>query len=452
MESGQNHPIGMYALSITALFQNFCFWGVVSFYPLYLTGEHQYSEADATEAYGVFLGIATALPLLGGYASSYLKRYSIPIQLASLCLVLGCLLLSLNVESLLPFGLAFVALGYGLFWPSVLALQGRLYDCRESLRDGGFSIFYAVSTGGILLTQNVSSLVLQAYGWTPLYLALAVAGILGIVNFFLSYRHYRSIDAATAHLIFNSAKPASKPLTSQDRKRITSILILAVFSIIFWMGCSQMGSSVFFFSKNFVQRHLLGFEVPPTVFLSFYALTVVIMGPVMAIFWRFLSETEIQLSAPKKMAISLILLSLSFVVIAIAAMGLVSDEAKGIVNPTYLFAFYFLQACAVIIMGPIGFAFVTKWAPMEWTGRLIGVWFFATGLGSFLGGYTKNAIDHVLSPSYLYEVFFLVIFCAAIGLLAINRLIIIQAVGDPPVNPGNDGNGEGQNNIHLSLE
>jgi POT family proton-dependent oligopeptide transporter len=316
------------------------------------------------------------------------------------------------------------------------------------MRDGGFNIFYAVSAGGILLTQNVGSLVLQAYGWTALYLLLAVAGVLGIISFFLSYRHYGKIDTARAQPTFDSAKPASKPLTITDRKRIASILILAVFSIVFWMGCSQMGSSVFFFSKNFVQRHLLGFDVPPTVFLSFYALTVVIMGPVMAIFWRFLSETEIQLSAPRKMAISLILLSLSFVVIAIAAMGLVSDEAKGIVNPTYLFAFYFLQACAVIIMGPIGFAFVTKWAPMEWTGRLIGVWFFATGLGSFLGGYTKNAIDHVLSPWYLYEVFFLVIFCAAIGLLAINRFIIIQVAGGPPGNPGNDGNGEGYTSSH----
>ncbi len=57
MESAQKHPIGMYTLSITALFQNFGFWGVVSFFPLYLTGEYQ-SEADATKAYGVFLGIA----------------------------------------------------------------------------------------------------------------------------------------------------------------------------------------------------------------------------------------------------------------------------------------------------------------------------------------------------------------------------------------------------------
>jgi POT family proton-dependent oligopeptide transporter len=315
-------------------------------------------------------------------------------------------------------------LGYGLFWPPVLALQGRLYDGKESLREGGFSIFYAVSTGGILLTQNVSGLILQAYGWASLYLTLAIAGLLGIAFFILSYPNYRNVDHVKPQHNFNPAKPTSKPLTAADRKRISSILMLAVFSIVFWMGCSQMGSSVFFFSKNFVHRHLLGFEVPPTVFLSFFALTVVIMGPVMAVFWRFLSRADIQLSPPKKMAISLMLLALSFVIISIAAMSLVGDETKTNVNPIYLFSFYFLQACAVIIMAPVGFAFVTKWAPMGWTGRLTGIWISATGLGSFLGGYAKNAIDNVLIPLNLYEVFFLVIFCAAIGLFAIDRLII----------------------------
>ncbi len=149
--------------------------------------------------------------------------------------------MSLNISSLLPFSLGSVSLGYGFFWPAAIALQGRLYDSRESLRDGGFSIFYAVSSIGTLLTQTVSSLVLQAYGWAALYLTLAVAGLLGITSFILSYRHYRSVDSAKAQFIFNSAKPAPKPLTTTDRKRITSILILAVFSIIFWIGMQSDG-------------------------------------------------------------------------------------------------------------------------------------------------------------------------------------------------------------------
>jgi len=82
----------------------------------------------------------------------------------------------------------------------------------------------------------------------------------------------------------------------------------------------------------------------------------------------------------------------------------------------------------VVIVAPIGFAFVTKWAPMGWTGILTGVGFSSIGLGSFLGGYAKNAIDSVLSPLYLYEVFFLVIFIAAIGLFAINQRIIRMVI------------------------
>ncbi len=424
MESEQKHSVGMYMLGVTALFHNFCFWGVVSFFPLYLTGEYQYSEGDAPQAYGVFLGTATALPLLGGYVSFYLRRYSISILLGFLFVVLGCLMLSLNTESLLLLSLAFVSLGYGVFWPSVLALLGKSYGSRESLRDEGFTIFYAVSTGGVLLTQTLSSLIVEAHGWTPLYLTLAVAGLLGIASFILSYRNYRSIDSATAQLISNPDNPAHNPLTTADRKRLTAILILTVFSIVFWMGCTQMGSSVVFFAKNFVNRRLLTVDVPPSVFLSFFALSVVILGPVMAALWRFLRKRKVQISAPRQMAISLTLLALSFAVICMAEMDLVLAGSKRLVNPIYLTGFYFLQACAVIIMGPIGFAFVTKWAPNGWIGRLTGLWYFGIGLGSLLGGYANNVVPNVMSPLYNYELWFLLLFCAAVGLFSMNHYIM----------------------------
>jgi len=52
------------------------------------------------------------------------------------------------------------------------------------------------------------------------------------------------------------------------------------------------------------------------------------------------------------------------------------------------------------------------------------MWFSTTGLGVFVGGYANNAIADVLSPLYLYGLFFLVLFCVAIGLFAINRFVI----------------------------
>jgi len=319
-----------------------------------------------------------------------------------------------------------VALSYGLFWPAIFSHLGRLYNSNDSLRDGGFSIFYAISSVGILLIQIIGNLVLQDYNWMLLYLTLAGASILGVIFFILSSQYYKFESSSKLKLKFNSTNQASSRLTSVEKKRIRAILILALFTIVFWMGCSQMGSSVLFFSKNFVHREIFGFEVPPTVFLSFFALTIVLMGPMIAIFWRYLSQSNIELSAPRKMGASLMLLALSFVILSFGAMNIVEDEANRGVSAAYLFAFYFFQACAVIIMAPVGFSFVTKWAPDGWTGRLTGVWFSITGLGIFLGGYAMNIITNYLGASYLhlYQVFYITIFCAGIGLLVTSRYIM----------------------------
>ena len=414
----------MYLLGVTAALHNFAFLGVVTLFPFFMTRAFDLTEGEATQAYGAFFGVALALPLVGGLLAASFGRYSRAVLIGCLAVAVGCLALSSGNTIVIITGLALVALGYGMFWPPILALLGKLYDNRERQRDQGFTLFYALSSLGIFATQLVSELLLESIGWNRFYLTLGGIAVLAMIAVLLGRPSYRELDPVSEQNSGDDAGGRSPKLSSNDRRRVLAIIMLAGLTVPFWMGCSQMGSSVLFFSKNFVHRILFSVEVPPTVFLSFFALSIVILGPIMAICWRFLSQRNLQLSAPRQMAISLSLLALSFLVISIAAMGLVLDGAKGHVNPTYLFAFYFLQACAVIIMGPIGLAFVTKWAPRRWIGRLTGMWFSATGLGVFVGGYANNAIADVLSPLYLYGLFFLVLFCVAIGLFAINRFVI----------------------------
>ena len=100
--------------------------------------------------------------------------------------------------------------------------------------------------------------------------------------FIVKTQDYRIFDSAGPLFTYSRRSLSSNPLTITERKRIIAILALATFSVVFWMGCSQMGSSVLFFSKNFVHRNLFSVDVPPTVFLSFFALSVVVLGPVLA--------------------------------------------------------------------------------------------------------------------------------------------------------------------------
>lgn len=418
------HPKSMYVLGGTAALHNFAFWGVVTLFPFFMTRAFGLAEGEATQAYGAFFGAALALPLVGGLLAASFGRYSRTVLIGCMAVAIGCLALSSENPIILITGLTLVALGYGMFWPPVLALQGKLYDNREHLRNQGFTLFYALSSIGILATQLVSEVLLGSIGWSGFYLTLGGVAVLAMITVLLGRPYYQESDLIRKEISSDDARARLRELPSSDRRRVLAIIILVGFTVPFWIGCSQMGSSVLFFSDHFVHRNILNIEVPVTVFVSFFALSIVVLGPVMAILWSYLDQRNFQFSAPKQMAVSMLLLALSFLVLSSAAVGLALDGTKGHVNPSYLFAFYFLQACAVIIMGPIGLAFVTKWAPRGWTGRLTGVWFSATGLGGVVGGYANKAIADVLNPLYQYGFFFLVLLCVATGLFAINRFII----------------------------
>lgn len=418
------HPKSMYVLAGAAALHNFAFWGVVTLFPFFMTRAFGLADVEATQAYGVFFGAALALPLVGGLLAASFGRYSRTVLIGCMAVAIGCLALSSKNPIILITGLTLVALGYGMFWPPILVIQGKLYDNRGHLRSQGFTLFYALSSTGVLATQLVSEVLLGSIGWNGFYLTLSGVAVLAMVTLLLGRPYYKESDLVRKEISSDDARVRLSDLPSIDRRRVLAIIILAGFTVPFWIGCSQMGSSVLFFSNHFVHRSILNIEVPVTVFVSFFALSIVVLGPIMAMLWGYLDQRNFQFSAPKQMAFSMLLLALSFLVLSSAAIGLALDGTKGHVNPSYLFAFYFLQACAVIIMGPVGLAFVTKWAPRGWTGRLTGVWFSATGLGGFMGGYANKVIADILNPLYQYGLFFLFLVCVSISLFAINRFII----------------------------
>ena len=135
--------------------------------------------------------------------------------------------------------------------------------------------------------------------------------------------------------------------------------MLALFCLVFWMGCSQMGGSVLFFAQNFVDVRVLGREVPPTLFLSAFALFVVALAPMVAAVWRQLEDRGAPQSAPKKIAVSIAFVAASFLLLSVAARDLAPDGSQA-VGAAVLLAFYVLQAAAVAILGPVGLSMVTS--------------------------------------------------------------------------------------------
>ena len=194
--------------------------------------------------------------------------------------------------------------------------------------------------------------------WTGFYVMLALAAVSGVVV--LGLPTLRVAAAASA----NRAASKEAALSPHERRRVLGVLLLALFCLVFWMGCSQMGGSVVFFAQNFVDRRVLDWEVPPTLFLSAFALFVVAFAPLVAAVWRRLDDRGAPQSAPTKITISVACLAVSFLLLSVAAQDLASDGSQR-VSAAVLLAFYLLQAAAVAIVGLVGLSILVQTAPQH---------------------------------------------------------------------------------------
>ena len=205
-------------------------------------------------------------------------------------------------------------------------------------------------------------------------------GILGAVAM--------AIGLFTAVEVFLAARrrgtpSTSAPMTPEDWHRTAVILVLAVFTIFFWMGFEQAGGTLNLFARDRTDRVLLGWEIPAGWFQSINPLLIVGLAPLYSILWGRLARTRFNPSTPVKMATGLLLLGLAFVV-----MGVASDlaESTGQVGPHWLAIVYLIATMGELCLSPIGLSMVTKLAPLRLASLLMGVWFLAAAVANYTAG------------------------------------------------------------------
>lgn len=154
-----------------------------------------------------------------------------------------------------------------------------------------------------------------------------------------------------------------------------------------------------------------GFEVPTVWILTTNPSLVVLLGPFFATLWRRRSGRWP--SSPVKFALGLLSAALAFFVIALAAAkaqpapGQIADQVSlGFLGTTYLFA-----TLGELSLSPVGLAYVSRLAPKQLASQMMGIWFFAVGLGSFIAGRVAGLISTVRLSSLFFV-------CAIVALAA----------------------------------
>jgi POT family proton-dependent oligopeptide transporter len=182
-------------------------------------------------------------------------------------------------------------------------------------------------------------------------------------------------------------------LDSGEKKRIAVIVVLFIFSAIFWSAFEQAPTSLNLFANDFTDRALGGFAIPATWFQSVNSIMVIVLAPFFAALWLTLGRRGGDLSSPAKFTLGLLFAGVGFALMIPAANRVVASGGHILVSPWWLVGSYFFQSVGELCLSPVGLSSMTKLSPRKYVGQMMGIWFLATALGNLIAGRVGGNVD-----------------------------------------------------------
>ncbi|EGR0234588.1 peptide MFS transporter [Vibrio vulnificus] len=401
------HPRGLFLLFGTELWERFSYYAMRAILVLYLTdttinGGLGWSTKDALDLYGTYTGLVYITPLIGGYlADNYLgQRRSILIGGALMAIGQFTLALpadALGLGSLHTFylGLALLIAGNGLFKPNISTMVGDLYQEGDNRRDGAFTIFYMGINLGALIAGVVSGSVTTEFGWKAGFVAAGIGMLISLVmqmSLAQSWLGDIGREPAAKRDLAIKKSAQKQALTKEEVDRIKVILVMSLFTIVFWAGFEQAGGLMNIYTQQYTDRMIGSFEIPAAWFQSLNPFFIITLAPVLAVLWVKLGKREP--NSPVKFALAMFFLALGFLCM-VGAVVEQSGDTSVKTSMLWLVGAFFFHTLGELCLSPIGLSLVTKLAPLRLASLMMGAWFGCNAIANYVAGYVGSHVGEL---------------------------------------------------------
>ncbi|MCF8448859.1 MAG: peptide MFS transporter [Taibaiella sp.] len=273
VKTNSKHPLGLFVLFFTEMWERFSYYGMRAILVLYLTKALMTEKADASNIYGSYTGLVYLTPLIGGYVADRYWGNRKSIFFGGLLMAIGQLLMFFSASNyqnadlaklLMLGGLSALIIGNGFFKPNISTLVGQLYPKGDTRLDAAFTLFYM----GINLGAFFSPIVCSVLGDTgnPAdfkwgFMAACIGMLIGIVSFELMKKYLVSPTGEKVGAIANKKRDAQEETDrvaaggeakapggkiSQTSMMIWAVIILALIAVFhFVMELDWIGSCIF---------------------------------------------------------------------------------------------------------------------------------------------------------------------------------------------------------------
>jgi POT family proton-dependent oligopeptide transporter len=405
----RGHPAGLYYLFFTEMWERFSYYGMRSLLVYYMTKHLMFTQEHSSSIYGIYTGFVYFTPFFGGIlADRYLGQRKTVI-LGGVLMAIGHFLMAL--ESMFYPAMIFLILGNGAFKPNISTQVGSLYEPGDHRRDRAFSIFYMGINLGAFFSPLICGTLGERYGWHWGFGAAGVGMLVGLLVYILGQKHLAP-DQIMKKASGQIAKE-DKPLDKNDKSRIGALIVIILFTIVFWAVYEQQGNTLALWADSNTNRMIFGWEMPASWFQSLNPMLIFALIPLVNMVWASQARKDKEPSSIVKMAIGCILVGVSFLVM-IPPSQAVADGAK--VSMLWLVACIAILTFGEIYLSPIGLSLVTKLAPARMVSMLMGVWFLASFFGNYLAGYIGTFWEKIPKETF-FVLLFVISIAAGVGML-----------------------------------
>jgi len=372
------HPAGLSILFLTEMWEMFSFFGMRALLVYYMTMHLKIGQEHASLIYGVYAAFVYFTPVFGGIvADRWLgKRNSVVIGGATMAL--GHFMMA--SEPLFYPALATIALGNGLFLPSLASQIEGLYRHNDPRASNAYNIYYIGINLGAFLAPLVCGTLGEAFGWHWGFTAAGLGMLLSLV-IYLGGGRYLPPEPARTEAVVRTRHPVDRAVM----QRFGFLITVAAIVVVFRGAYEQVGNTIALWASEGVDREVTsGWTIPMTWFQSLDSLVVFTATPLLVLRWARLAKRGVETPWLKKMAFGAAVVGASYVILACVAAW---SEAHGTrASWVWLVGWFIMMTLGELYILPIGLGLFGRMAPEGFRATSIATWFFAGFFGNLLAG------------------------------------------------------------------
>ena len=400
-------PRGLTILFLTNMWEQVSYYGMRALLVYYMTRQLLISQQHSSLIYGTYTSFAYFTPIVGGaIADRYLGKKRAVIIGAS-TMAAGHFMMAF--PPLFYFALATIALGNGLFLPSLPSQINDLYGPDDPRRGWAYNVYYVGVNVGGFLAPLVCGTLGEAYGWHWGFGAAGVGMLIGLV-IYLAGERYLPTSKTPANIA-----PAEVLEQRGGSRRDTFMLLLAVgLAVTVFRGAyEQVGNTVALWIEG-VNRHVGSGEIPMTWFQSLNPLLVIILTPILLARWKRKADEHREHSPLQKMALGALIGAGAYALLA-AASALSPIGASW----WWVVGYFFVLTLGELYILPTGLGLFARLAPPKLGATTVAAWYLAIFTGSMTAGFIGSWYSSLRPPF-----FFLVL--AGVASLASGMLMMLD--------------------------